>query len=131
MSFCVLNISMIESHKLFFRSDLSSNGCSFGCPIVYTDIFNNAILFMDISNHALYKPYHCLIKMTFLEIISSNVTVDEAVLSPESSPCNNIVGTELDGYIITYVSDYVVGNRAATRSVTEMNIRNLNEHSTW
>ena len=45
----------------------------------------NAILFMDTSNIVyIIQTISFLIRITFLAIISSNVTVDEAVLSPES-----------------------------------------------
>ena len=48
------------------------NDRQFGCQVSSTDIFHNAILFIDIFNNAWYKQAQWLIEMPYLAIIASN-----------------------------------------------------------
>ena len=52
-----------------FVQFITSNYRSFGCSIIYKDIFSQRI---DTSNNAYHKPPHSLVRTIYLAIISSN-----------------------------------------------------------
>ena len=65
------------------QDPITNNDHQYGCPIIYTDIFHNAIFFIDTSNNALYNLAHWLIETPYLAILAGNELSKKDQLAPQ------------------------------------------------
>ena len=62
----------LDSYLTKLNLIITTNGCSFGCPIIYMDTIHNAIL---VSHINWYNKPHSVIEKPYLATIASNYTV--------------------------------------------------------